>query len=123
MQIQTAAILSSRPMTPADILTLGAIVAFAVVMGMVLNEWAKTILDRYTQDKNWKLLSARVCWLGRGPFMWTSSKNQYVYRIEVQDRNGAVYSGYARVGSYWFGLLDPKVEIQWIDGGLGPALF
>lgn len=113
---------ASRPLSGLDIITIAFLLALGVVFTLLWNEWAKSILNRHLEDRNWILLSARYCWLVRGPFTWRSSKNQVVFRIEVQDRTGQVHSGYARIGSYWLGLLVPQVEIEW-QGSLGPASF
>jgi hypothetical protein len=106
-----------------DALIVLPVFGLAIVFTLLWNEWAKSILNRFIEDRNWTLLSARYCWIARGPFTWRSSKNQVVFRIEVQDRRGEVHNGYACVGGYFFGLLDPKVSIEWTGGSLGPTPF
>jgi hypothetical protein len=49
----------------------------------------------------------------RGPFFWTSSKGQTVYRVTVRDKAGHVLDGWVRCGSWWWGLLSPRVEVRW----------
>src|SRR5262249_35973173 len=48
----------------------------------------------------------------RGPFFWTSSKGQTVYRVTVEVK-GAVRTGWVRCGSWWLGLRSEQVEVRW----------
>ena len=48
----------------------------------------------------------------RGPYFWTSSKGQTVYRVTVEVRGG-VRTGWVRCGGWWLGLLSDQAEVRW----------
>lgn len=96
-------------------LTALIVVALAVLLlslhysrpGSMLNGWARA--------NGFTILSQENCWLFKGPFFWTSSKGQEVYRVTVRDSEGRVRSGFVRCGGFWLGLLSDHVEARWDD--------
>ena len=69
-------------------------------------------LERWAKDHGYQLLWKEMRGLLRGPFFLTSSTTQIVYRFEMQDRDGLVKRGWARIG----GFLWPSagsIEVRW----------
>ena len=99
----------------------GVAVLVVLVAGLVVANvlWtfrraASMLVEALAADGH-RLVSREYRWLARGPFFWTTSKSQIVYRFAAADADGVVRSGWARCGSYFFGLLSRRVDIRW-DG-------
>ena len=74
---------------------------------------SSSLLEQWASDNGFELLRREYRVLRRGPFFWTTSRGQTVYYVEVRDRQGHIYSGWVRCGSWWMGLLSDKVEVRW----------
>lgn len=48
------------------------------------------------------------------PFgLFTTGRGQSIVRVSLIDDTGAFRAGYARLGSYWWGLRSDRVKIVW----------
>jgi hypothetical protein len=74
------------------------------------------ILQDWAQQNNVELVEYHYRWFARGPFVWRS-KSHSIYQITVRDEFGNLRSGWARVGSWWWGLWQRKVDVRWDDEG------
>jgi hypothetical protein len=92
---------------------LAAFAVLAILRLFWRSNRSKTLLDQWAQANGYKLLSAQSRHLSRGPFFFTTSKGQTVYRIRVEDTEGNIREGYARCGSWIGGLLSDKVDVRW----------
>ena len=93
----------------------------ALILGLVplCISWSLTrsqrMLDEWAAESHLKLVSASPCWINRGPFFWTTSNGQMVYRITVASESGESRTGWARCGGFWGGLFVDRVEVRWDD--------
>lgn len=76
---------------------------------------SRAMLERWATEQGLALVEARFCAFRRGPFFWTTSKGQTVYRVTIRTAAGAERSGWARCGSFWRGLWSEAVEVRWDD--------
>jgi hypothetical protein len=76
---------------------------------------SEDIIHQWASSNDYTLLEAKQAYLSKGPFFWTTSKGQTVYRITVQDRYGNVLHGWARCGSWFAGLFSNSIEVRWDD--------
>jgi hypothetical protein len=75
---------------------------------------SRDVLQKWADDNGFQIIESRYAhW--KGPFMWTSSKGQSVYRVTVRDRNGYTRSGWVRCGSWWLGLWSDSAQVRWDD--------
>jgi hypothetical protein len=76
---------------------------------------SRSLLRQWADGNGYRIVksSYRTAW--RGPFAWTSSKGQTVYRVIVQDPAGNHRTGWVRCGGYLVGLLSDQVEARWDD--------
>ncbi len=102
-----------KPETPfviAGFLLFGAFLIF-------ITRWqvrrGREMLAVWCADAGVDLLYAHHRFLFRGPFWWSASKGQMVYRISTRDRAGRVRGGYARCGGFWLGVLSEGVDVRW----------
>lgn len=72
-----------------------------------------SMIDAWAVSEGYVLLERKYCWLFRGPFFWTTSRNQTVYRVTVGMRDGSVRTGWVRCGGWLAGLLENRVEVRW----------
>jgi len=72
-----------------------------------------SLIDAWAASEGYDLVRREYCALWRGPFFWTTSRNQTVYRVTVRLRGGSLRSGWVRCGSWWGGLLSDQVEVRW----------
>lgn len=91
--------------------------AFFVGVIPLFIAWSLTrsqrMLDQWAAESHLKLVSANPCWVNRGPFLWTTSKHQMIYRITVVSEDGERRSGWARCGTFFGGLFADSVEVRW----------
>jgi hypothetical protein len=74
---------------------------------------AASILENWAYNHRFRILSREYRYFFRGPFTWFSSKNQVVYYVTVENKNGEVRTGWVRCGSYFLGLWSDDVDVQW----------
>ncbi len=74
----------------------------------LLHEWAES--NGYTN------LQASRAMLFNGPFGWTTSRGQQVFKVQVYDP--AIHrtrAGWVRCGSFWSGMASDQVDVRWDD--------
>jgi hypothetical protein len=76
---------------------------------------ARSMLDHWAIENELQIVDSEFRRVLRGPFLWTSSKYQVVYLVNVREKNGLERSAWIRCGGYWTGLFTDKVEIKWND--------
>jgi hypothetical protein len=86
-------------------------------LALGLTRWqlsrGEQMLEGWCRKAGVVLLSRRHCWILRGPYFWTASKGQVVYKFSVRDKAGRERSGHARCGGYWLGVLTDHVDVTW----------
>lgn len=99
----------------------GVIIGAVLMAGFVLLSilWGSSrgtsMLDQWAQANGLQIVSREECWFFKGPFFWTSTRGQKIYRVSVLDRDGRTRSGYVRCGGYWLGLWSDHVDARWDD--------
>ncbi len=96
---------------------------FAIACGVVfvgLMMWwhysrSDSLLRQWASRNGYRLVSQEYRYLLRGPFFWTTSRGQTVYRVTVEDEGGNLRSGWVRCGGWFLGLLSENVEACWDD--------
>ncbi len=90
------------------------IVFFIVIVALL---WtftrARRILESWAAENGYHIISSELRWLRRGPFFWTTSKNQVVYHVTVRIPEGTVKNGWVRCGSWWWGVFQNRAEARW----------
>jgi hypothetical protein len=74
---------------------------------------SRTLLKRWAMQNDYALLSSQYRYLRKGPFTWTSSKNQTVYYVTVRDKQNHIRSGWVCCGGWWLGVYSDKTEVSW----------
>ena len=104
--------------------TLGLLMIPAVLVFVVFALWwhyhtSSSRLQAWADENAFTILRKEYRNFLRGPFFWTTSKGQTVYRVTVRDKAGHIQEGWVRCGSWWLGLLSPQVDVRW-DGPDSP---
>jgi hypothetical protein len=95
------------------------VLLFVVIAALGILTWvwskarAASMLERWAARSGLRLLSAEHKTFLKGPFFWTASRHQWVYRISVQYPDGAVRQGWARCGGWFLGLWTESVDVRW----------
>src|SRR5262249_46893070 len=76
---------------------------------------AGRLLDQWAARNGYRILEIERRRYRKGPFFFTSSNNQVVYRVTVQDAYGTTHRGWVRCGGYRLGSWSDEVAVQW-DG-------
>lgn len=76
---------------------------------------SRAMLAAWASEQGYTLLNVQCCPFRRGPFCWTTSQGQTVYRVTLRTAAGAERSGWARCGSFCWGLWSEAVEVRWDD--------
>jgi hypothetical protein len=90
-----------------------AVIAFVSLMLWWHYSRSASLLDQWADQNGYRLVSREYRHLFKGPYFWTSSRGQTVYRIVAEDGHGHQRSGWARCGGWFFGLLSDNVEVRW----------
>ena len=72
-----------------------------------------SMLETWARDNGLQILSQETCWFFKGPYFWSTTKGQEVYRITVRDREGRTRSGHVRCGGAFLGMLSDHVDVRW----------
>ncbi len=93
------------------------IIIFVIALVIVSLVWtftkARKILELWAKENNYHILSSQIRWFNRGPFFWTTSRNQIVYYVTVRTLEGIIKKGWVRCGSWWLGIFADKAEVRW----------
>jgi hypothetical protein len=104
----------------ADGLVLFPILMLMVGLAVASIVWhvrrADAMLRRWLVAKGYTLVDRNYRWFARGPFFWTTTKSQAVFRFTATNLDGDRRQGWARCGSFFFGLLADRVDVRWDDG-------
>jgi hypothetical protein len=76
---------------------------------------AASLLQRWAEQKGHRLIRQEQRQPLRGPFFWTTSGHQAVYRVTVEDQQGDLRCGWVRLGSWLWGPFSDRVEVRWDD--------
>lgn len=79
------------------------------------NSRSRELLEHWAEQNGYFILEAKYASLFRGPFFWTSSKGQTVYRVMVQERNGFTRRDWVRCGSWLWGIWSKQAQASWDD--------
>src|SRR3569833_573282 len=91
------------------------VVAGALAIGTVFwtNNRSNQLIERWASEHGYRLLTTEQRFLSRGPFFWTTSRNQTVYYVTVEAPDGAVRRAWVRCGGWWSGVLfSDDVEVR-----------
>ena len=80
---------------------------------------AAHLLDQWAADNQYRILESDRRYLRKGPFTWSSSQSQIIYRVTVQDSAGNIRHGWVRCGSYLLGAWQNVVDVRWEDQPAG----
>jgi hypothetical protein len=96
---------------------LAVLVIVAVLLGVGGLAWhfsrSRALLKRWAKENGFEIIESSYRNHLKGPFFWTSSRGQTVYRVTVRDARGVERSGWVRCGAWWAGLFSDKVEVRW----------
>lgn len=103
-----------NPMSHWPIYVVFAVVVFMIVLETV---WLPTrrveLLNSWATRNEVRLVAYEHRLFLRGPFFWTTSNLQLVYRVTVEEAGGHKRLGWVRLGSWCFGLLSNRVVVRW----------
>jgi hypothetical protein len=88
--------------------------AVVVLVSLLLHfKRSNVILQKWAEEHGYRILVQEYRSWRRGPFFWSSSKQQTVYYVVVEDPQGCRRSGYVRCGGWFLGLWSDAVEVRW----------
>jgi hypothetical protein len=100
-----------------DVLRSLLLILLILVPAGLVQVWyfrrAASLLSEWAERECLHLVSREQRWLRQGPFFWTSSNWQAIYRVTARDRAGNLRQGWVRCGSWLFGVLSQDVEVRW----------
>jgi len=89
------------------------ILIIVYVVGM--HRRANRLLYKWAGRNGYRIIESEHRRYRKGPFFLTSSNNQTIYRVTVQDAYGNVHRGWVRCGSYQLGSWSNDVDFRWDD--------
>jgi hypothetical protein len=90
------------------------ILALAAMYGMWAWTEAKSsaMLHAWAEENGYTVVARKHCHIWRGPFWFTSSNHQVVFRITLRDKAGDNWTGWARCGGWFWGLMSNQVTVR-----------
>ena len=89
---------------------------FLMVIALVMSKFygrSKSILDHWAEENGFVIVAKERRFFRRGPFLWTTSQGQDVYRLTVDCRDGCQRSAWVRCGGFFKGLFSDNVDVRW----------
>lgn len=92
-------------------------VAIFVMVFVAAISWnrPRQIIEHWAEQNGFKVIRARQAFFYKGPFTFSYSKGQPVYRVTIEDQNGLPRSGWLRCGSWMMGVFSDVADMRW-DG-------
>ena len=93
------------------------LVPLAVILAIVSIFWhfrrSRAILESWAAENGLEILESDYRWFSKGPFFWTSSREQTVFYVKVRDQDGTVRTGWVRCGGWFVGLWSNRADVRW----------
>jgi hypothetical protein len=86
-------------------LLVGAVAVLAVMSRLSRDRRWRAVLERWASRDGYRILAAERRTFFRGPFFWSSSVFQAVYRVTVVGGRGTPWKVWVRCGEPHFGLV------------------
>ncbi|BCU76300.1 hypothetical protein llg_10150 [Luteolibacter sp. LG18] len=97
------------------ILVVVLAVSVGTFMLFAVDARARSEVADWLSRNGFQLLEIEARAFKKGPFTFTGSPNQHVFRIEARDSAGGIVKGWARYGDWVFGWMSDEVEVRWDD--------
>jgi hypothetical protein len=98
---------------PWAVLLLPLAIGFAVLNLIWRGNRARRMVDGWARKNGIRVLECNKPVLLRGPFTFTTSKSQVVFRVMVELPDGRVAGAWLRCGSWLGGLLSNEIAVRW----------
>jgi hypothetical protein len=101
----------------ATMQALGSVVIFALIGASIYWQFSRSraIQEGWARENGYTLVSREYRTFRKGPFTWTTSRNQTVYYVSVRDSNNRLRYGWVRCGGWWRGVWTNQAEVEWDD--------
>jgi hypothetical protein len=78
-----------------------------------MNRRASRLLYQWAAGNGYRIIESERRRYRKGPFFLTSSNNQSVYYVTIQDAYGNFHRGWVRCGGYQIGAWSDEVAVRW----------
>jgi hypothetical protein len=100
---------------------ISIVIWILILLSMTISIWvsyflhakARRLINEWAERSNVKILKQKIRRFRKGPFFWTSSKEQVVYYGTIEDK-GQTRNAYIRCGGFWPGMASDRIEVKWI---------
>jgi hypothetical protein len=96
----------------ATVSVFGFFVLAAVLVALYLASYRR-ILNVWARRNGYTIIHSELRHLLTGPFFLRAVNSQHVYRVTVQDRDGAIQKGWVRCGGFWLGPFSDAADVRW----------
>lgn len=86
----------------------------AVVVGSLTWQSSRSngLLQKWADANGYRIVERKRAWM-KGPFFWTGSDGQTVYRVVVDDGSAILRGAWVLCGSSMWGLWSDRTEVRW----------
>lgn len=92
-----------------------SVVALLLWLNIACYGKAKRNVHEWAVRQGFTIIEMEQRLFQKGPFFWTSGKNQVVYYVVMKTPSGKK-GAYVRCGGFWSGLLSDSIEVKWDQG-------
>lgn len=89
---------------------------FFLVIGFVMAKFygrSEALLKEWAEENELDIVTRQRRFFRRGPFLFTTSQGQDVYRVTVVDADGILRAGWVRCGGFFKGMFSDNVDVRW----------
>lgn len=91
---------------------MALVIASIVVLGVVRLVRSRSTVRQALEREGYTVTRMERRVIRQGPFLWTTTNSQVVYRVLVRDRTGHDRTVWARWGRTWLPRPD-QLELRW----------
>jgi hypothetical protein len=89
----------------------------ALVVLVVYYAWyfprSRSVLERWAARNGVQIIHSERRWVFQGPYFWTGSRWQPVFRVKVRDHHGHERSGWVLCGGFLSGAFSEEAKVRW----------
>jgi hypothetical protein len=74
---------------------------------------ANRMLSQWAASNGYRIIESERRRFFKGPFFWSSSNNQIIYHVTIQDAYGNIHRGWVRCGTYFWGAWTDELDVRW----------
>lgn len=91
----------------------GAVVVAVLLLMSLQSRWSEKIIQGWAKSNGHRLIESRNVFPFGGPFFWTKSSVQTVFRVLVYEGDGVTRTAWLLCGTRWGRYSPDDITVHW----------